>query len=258
MLSNWIRAFQLDPKSLFISLIIEIPALLMALILHEISHGYMALWCGDGTARMMGRLSLRPSHHLDPIGSLCMVLLGFGWAKPVPVNPRNFRNYVRDDFLVSIAGIAMNLALFLLSTIILTLLTRFNLLNQNYATYFLSCRYAMFYEVYSYTGTSEIAAYFRYEWLLYIQHFFAYFSLLNLGLALFNFLPIPPLDGFHIFNDILLKGKLRLTPELFRICQIALLVLCYATNVISNLLGTAETTIQSGLVSGLTHLFGIG
>ena len=81
MLSNWISAFQNDPKSMFISLIIEIPALLMALILHEISHGYMALWCGDGTAKMMGRLSLRPSHHLDPIGSLCMVLLGFGWAR---------------------------------------------------------------------------------------------------------------------------------------------------------------------------------
>ena len=258
MLSRWISAFQSDPKSLFISLIIEIPALLLALILHEISHGYMALWCGDGTAKMMGRLSLNPSHHLDPIGSLCMVLLGFGWAKPVPVNPRNYKNYVRDDFLVSIAGIAMNMLLFLLSTVILTMLTRVNLLKPNNATYFLSCRYAMFYEVYSYTGTSDIAVFFRYEWLLYIQHFFAYFSLLNLGLALFNLLPVPPLDGFHIFHDILLKGKLRLTPELFRICQIALLVLCYATNVVSRLIGSAQTAIQSGLVSGLVRVFGMG
>ncbi len=258
MLSRWISAFQSDPKSLFISLIIEIPALLLALILHEISHGYVALWCGDGTAKMMGRLSLRPSHHLDPIGSLCMILLGFGWAKPVPVNPRNYRSYVRDDFFVSIAGIVMNLLLFFLSTVILTLLTRANLMLQNNAIYFLSCRYAGFYEIYSYTGSSSIARYFRYEWLLYIQHFFVYFSLLNLGLALFNFLPIPPLDGFHIFNDILLKGKLRLTPEVFRICQIGLLVLCYATNVVSNLIGSAQTTMQSGLVAGLVRAFGMG
>ena len=258
MLSSWISAFQNDPKSLFISLIIEIPALLMALILHEISHGYMALWCGDGTAKMMGRLSLRPSHHLDPIGSLCMVLLGFGWAKPVPVNPRNYRHYVRDDFLVSIAGIAMNLFLFLLSSLILAILTRINLIYLNNIPYFLSCRYQAFYEIYNYTGNSDVTSYFRYPWLLYVQHFFAYFSLLNLGLALFNFLPIPPLDGFHIFNDILLRGRLRLTPQLFRICQIALLALCYTTGIVSSLLGRAEMTIQHGLMSGLTQLFNLG
>ena len=257
MLSRWVTAFQNDPKSLFISLIIEIPAFLLALILHEISHGYVALWCGDGTARMMGRLSLRPSHHLDPIGSLSMVLLGFGWAKPVPVNPRNFRHYVRDDFLVSIAGITMNL-LFFFSTVILTVLTKLNLKNLNYSISFLSCQFFGFFEIYSYTGDAEIARYFNYEWLLYIQHFFAYFSLLNLALAVFNFLPIPPLDGFHIFNDILLRGKLRLTPEIFRICQIGLIVLCYSTGFVSRILSVAETTVQHGLVSHLIGLFGMG
>ena len=258
MLSRWISAFQSDPKSMFISLIIEIPALLLALILHEISHGYAALWCGDGTAKMMGRLSLRPSHHLDPIGSLCMVLLGFGWAKPVPVNPRNYRHYVRDDFIVSIAGITMNFLLFFLSSVILTGLTVFNLKQPSYAPYFLSCNYEAFYMVYSYTGGSDVNMYFNHAWLLYIQHFFAYFSLLNLCLALFNFLPLPPLDGFHIFNDILLKGRLRLTPQVFRICQVALLALCYMTNIVGNLISRAQVAIQSGLISGLTGLFGLG
>ena len=258
MLSRWISAFQNDPKSMFISLAIEIPALLLALILHEISHGYVALWCGDGTAKMMGRLSLRPSHHLDPIGSLCMVLLGFGWAKPVPVNPRNYRHYVRDDFFVSIAGITMNMLLFVFSSLMLTFLTVYNLKYQSYAPYFLSCKYEAFYIVYSFTGDTDVSMYFKYEWLLYIQHFFAYFSLLNLGLALFNFLPIPPLDGFHIFNDILLKGKLRLTPQLFRICQVALLALCYMTNIVGNLISKAQVAIQSGLINGLTGIFGIG
>ena len=225
------------------SLIIEIPALLLALILHEISHGYMALWCGDGTAKMMGRLSLNPSHHLDPIGSLCMVLLGFGWAKPVPVNPRNYKNYVRDDFLVSIAGIAMNMLLFLLSTVILTMLTRVNLLTPNNATYFLSCRYAMFYEVYSYTGTSDIAVFFRYEWLLYIQHFFAYFSLLNLGLALFNLLPVPPLDGSKILGAFLPNRLYFGLMRYERYGSILLIVLLY-----SNLLDGPLSAVRGFLI----------
>ena len=258
MLSRWITAFQTDPKTMFISLAIEIPAFLLALILHEISHGYAALWCGDGTAKMMGRLSLRPSHHLDPIGSLCMVLLGFGWAKPVPVNPRNFRSYVRDDFLVSIAGIMMNLFLFIISTVILTVLTKINLVYMNSAFSFLSCQYTGFYLIYTYTGDPETAMFFKYEWLLYIQHFFAYFSLLNLVLAVFNFLPIPPLDGFHIFNDILLKGKLRLTPELFRVCQIGLIVICHTTGIITRIISAVQNAIQPSLVSGLIHLFGMG
>ena len=258
LLSRWIEAFQNDPKALFISLAIEVPAFLMALILHEISHGYMALWCGDGTARMMGRLSLRPSHHLDPVGSLCMVMFGFGWAKPVPVNPRNFRHYVRDDFLVSIAGITMNLCLFLVSSILLAVVTSVNLKFPSYAERFLSCNYSGFYYIYTYTGDASVSMFFRYEWMLYIQHFLAYFSLLNLALAVFNFLPVPPLDGFHIFNDILLRGKLRLNTQTFWICQVALLGLCYSTNIIGKVLSAAESAVQGGLMSGLVKLFGLG
>ena len=258
MLSRWITAFQNDPATLFISLAIEVPAFLAALILHEISHGYVALWCGDGTARMMGRLSLRPSHHLDPVGSLCMVLFGFGWARPVPVNPRNFRNYVRDDFLVSIAGITMNLLLFFVSSVLLAVLTSVNLNNGSYALRFLSCNYGGFYYIYTYSGEQMVSSLFRYEWLLYIQRFLAYSSMLNLALAVFNLLPVPPLDGFHIVNDTILRGKLHLNTQMFWICQAALLMLCYSTNIIGEVISWAQTNVQGGLMSGLVNLLGMG
>ena len=214
MLARWISAFRSDPASMFISLLIEVPALLLALILHEISHGYVALWCGDGTAKMMGRLDLRPSHHLDPIGSLCMVLFGFGWAKPVPVNPRNFRHYVRDDFLVSIAGITMNFLLFLVSSFLMVLLVQ----TQN-------------------------------GFMTYVIRFFNVFASINLSLAVFNLIPFPPLDGYHIVNDILLKGRLQLNAQTFRICQIVFLVLCYTTNIVTNILGTVTGAVWKSVVT---------
>ena len=213
MLSRWVSAFQSDPKSLFISLIIEIPALLFALILHEISHGYVALWCGDGTAKMMGRLSLRPSHHLDPIGSLCMVLFGFGWAKPVPINPRNFRHYVRDDFFVSIAGITMNFFLFLISSFLMVSLLK----TQGFLTY--------------------------------VFRFFSVFASINLSLAIFNLIPFPPLDGYHIINDTILRGRLHLNGQTLLLCQIGFLALCYATNIISNLISFVAGTIWNNIIS---------
>ena len=110
---NWLTT---DPLGFALYLLYFAVSVLLTLILHEIAHGYVAYRCGDPTAKMLGRLSLDPRKHLDPIGTLCLVFLGFGWAKPVPVNPRNFKgNYRRDDFLVSVAGITVNLTLFILS-----------------------------------------------------------------------------------------------------------------------------------------------
>ena len=92
-------------------LVSVIPAL-VCITLHELAHGYVALRCGDPTAQMMGRLSFNPLRHLNLFGTICMFLFGVGWANPVPVNPRNFRSFRRDDFLVSIAGIVTNLLLY--------------------------------------------------------------------------------------------------------------------------------------------------
>ena len=226
ILYSWISAIRSDPVSGIITMLLEIVALLGALILHEISHGYVALWCGDPTAKMMGRLTLNPSHHLDPIGTTMMLLVGVGFAKPVPVNPRNFRNYRRDDFLVSIAGITMNMILFLVSGFLMV---------------FVSSRM-------TYADLINRTA------LYYFYYFFRHFASLNLGLALFNLLPIPPLDGYHILNDTILKGRLQLTPELFRVFQIGLIVLLLATNVVDRLLGTLMNAIWNPVISFFSSL----
>ncbi|MBR4418398.1 MAG: site-2 protease family protein [Clostridia bacterium] len=84
-------------------------AVLSALILHEVAHGLVALWCGDPSAKYAGRLSLNPAKHLDAMGTVCFLLFGFGWAKPVPINPVNFKKHKTGCFLVSFAGIAANL-----------------------------------------------------------------------------------------------------------------------------------------------------
>ena len=117
MLSNldtYLEALRTSPLEFLLTLVYAVAVILISLILHECAHGYVAYRCGDPTAKMMGRLSLNPKAHLDLIGTLSMFLIGVGWAKPVPVNPRNFRHGRRDDFLVSIAGIATNLCLCLI------------------------------------------------------------------------------------------------------------------------------------------------
>ena len=108
-----------NPKAFLLQLLVSLPAMLMSLVLHEVAHGYVAWRCGDPTAKMLGRLTLNPLKHLDPVGSLMILLVGYGWARPVPVNPLNYRNYRRDDLLVSLAGITMNLILCVLSILIL-------------------------------------------------------------------------------------------------------------------------------------------
>ena len=111
-----------DPVGTLITLAYIAFCILFSLIIHECAHGYVALKCGDPTAKWMGRLSLDPRKHLDPLGTVCMVFLRVGWAKPVPINPRNFKNYRRDYILVSLAGITVNLAVFLISLLISALL----------------------------------------------------------------------------------------------------------------------------------------
>ena len=98
-----------DFKSIIVSLLLSLPVILFALTIHEASHGLVAYWCGDPTAKNLGRLTLNPLKHLDPIGFLCMMLVGYGWAKPVPINTRNFRNHKQGMALSAAAGPLSNL-----------------------------------------------------------------------------------------------------------------------------------------------------
>ncbi|NLC32398.1 MAG: site-2 protease family protein [Clostridiales bacterium] len=253
---------QQDPMGFLQFMLYRAPAILIALTFHEVAHGYVALKCGDPTAKLMNRLSLNPIKHLDPIGTVSMFLLGFGWAKPVPVNPNNFRRGSRDDLFVSLAGVTTNMIFFIISTF-LTVLLGFILyvpdlirqpggmdlmlnFSQNGFVMQLFPQYAR-----------EISSLIRVPWLLHLQRFMLHFSMINLGLCLFNLLPIPPLDGFHVFNDLLLKGKLNLSGKGFRIAQVALIVLMFSTNIVGRVISVAVNFVQQFVLHGFLAVFGL-
>ena len=167
-----------------IQLILVLPCILVSLTFHEWAHGYAAYKCGDMTAKMYGRLSLNPLAHLDPVGSVCMLLFGFGWAKPVPVNTRNFRHPKRDFAIVAAAGPLMNLLLAFGGAGVSTLVW--------YAGQSSIINYQM------QLDTGFISGIVYYTYLL-----FSLFCLLNIGLAVFNLIPVPPLDGSRIVSWLL-------------------------------------------------------
>ncbi len=167
MLLDLIRDFSAEA---LIRLGLYIIVILISLSVHELFHGYVAYRCGDATARNLGRLTLNPLHHLDPLGTIMMLVFGFGYAKPVPINPRNFNHYKRDLCFVSFAGPLSNFCLAVIATFVYLLSKRF--LPDNY-------------------------------WL----DFCRYFMWANISLAIFNLLPIPPLDGSRILSAVL-PGKI--------------------------------------------------
>jgi Zn-dependent protease len=153
--------------------IIIAPSALIALTLHELAHGLVAFFLGDPTAKRMGRLTLNPLKHLDLMGTILLIVLHFGWAKPVIVNPNNFKNPKRDMVLVAIAGPLTNLILA--------------------ALFGLGVKYIVGSYVVG-TEPSELTI------LAYKMFFFG--VLINVSLAVFNMLPIPPLDGSRLIGAI--------------------------------------------------------
>ncbi len=144
--------------------IVRIPVLLFAITIHEYGHGKAALSLGDPTARDQGRLTLNPLSHLDPLGAVCLFLFNFGWAKPVPVDPGYFQNPRKDIVLMSMSGPVANLSAAFIAGIFIR-------------------HFLLPFEIY--------------------QKILIYLVLMNVGLGLFNLIPIPPLDGSHILENIL-------------------------------------------------------
>ena len=163
-MNSLMRMFS-DPYELTMFLF-RIPIMLLALSVHEASHGFAAYKCGDPTAKNLGRLTLNPVRHLDLIGSVCMLLFGIGWAKPVPVNTRYFKNPRNGMALTAFAGPLSNVAMSVIGIILFSVI-------------------ACILE-----PTSKI--------LIFAGFFFYYFHIVNLMLGLFNLIPIPPLDGSRI------------------------------------------------------------
>lgn len=165
-----------------IDLLKYIPGIVIAFSFHEWGHAYAAYKMGDPTARNLGRMTLNPLAHIDPIGFLMMVIAGFGWAKPVPVNSNNYRNYKLGEIVVSVAGVTMNFILAVVGMIALAALYKFGVFKN-------------------YTPTGyEISG----GVLTAIDLAMGFISI-NLALMVFNLLPIYPLDGFHIAEVTLSK-----------------------------------------------------
>lgn len=199
----------------FLNLLYSLPAILIALSFHEFAHAWAANKMGDPTAKNLGRLTLDPIKHLDLIGTICLILFRFGWAKPVPINPRNFRKPVRDEILVSLAGVAMN---FLVSFIAFV------------ALFFI------------FNGTvSDIASYIIY-----------YIIMLNIYFGIFNLIPIPPLDGFHIISALFIRKAGQVVSVLYRFGFIILLVL-----LLTGVIGFLLNAVSSIVLNGYAAFFGL-
>ncbi len=179
-----------------LSLLVSIPGLLLAISIHEFAHGYAAYLMGDPTAKYSGRLSLNPIHHLDLMGALCMLFFRFGWAKPVPVDSRYFKNRRAGIVLVSLAGPFAN---FILG--------------------FIFC--LLYYAVMIYAAPGSMLRQFVLQVCMYGIY-------MNVGLMIFNLIPIPPLDGSKILMEFL-PGRIKYRIyEYERYFSIILIIIVYA------------------------------
>ena len=266
---TYFDSFLADPLGMLVVFLLAFPGRILALSAHEFAHAWVANKCGDPTARMLGRLTLNPLKHLDPLGTIMMLVVGFGWAKPVPVNPRNYRNPRWDDLKVSLAGVTMNLILFILSTIVMFILTAVALsrvpvgdLTQlggriargSYAGQ--ECLFVLDKGEYYYVPLQSLLNMLPYagDYLIapvfgeipgYLYQMLGYFAMTNLVLCLFNLLPIPPLDGYHVLNDLVLKGSLFASPNVARYASAALFVLVM-TGAVGKVLGAIDTAVLKG------------
>ncbi len=250
---------QQDPWGFLQFMLYRAPAVMLAITLHELAHGYAALKSGDTTARDRGRLSLNPLHHLDLIGTISLFLFGIGWAKPVPVNPSRFRHPRRDDLKVSLAGVTTNFILFLLATLFSVLLGRMlytdTALNYFGANFFLNFQQNGF-TLQLYPQAAEaLSDVLKQPWLLHVQRFLFQLALVNLGMGLFNLLPFPPLDGFHVVNQTIFKGQLDISGRVFQMAHLGLMALLLFTNFIGNWISQAIYAVQGAILPVFLALF---
>lgn len=197
-------------SEIIICLLAMVLAATVSIVVHEVSHGYVALKCGDPTAKLSGRLTLNPVAHFDIMGLLMITLVGFGWAKPVPINPNNFKSYKKGMIAVSIAGVLSNL-----------IMCGFGLL--------------LLYFIYPHVGYYFINATPNTVIVLkmLITYFLLFFVSINFMLAFFNMLPIYPLDGFRLLNLFLKPGN-KYTTFMHRYGMYTLIGLIILGNILRN------------------------
>lgn len=202
-----------------LNIIISIPAILVAFTFHEYAHAFVADRLGDKTPRFQGRLTLNPLAHIDPIGFILILLVHFGWAKPVEINPNAFKHYNKDDLKVSIAGPIANLAVAFVFSFIFELLLRF-LPGNTIDTVIISIFY----------GIVDI----------------------NCLFFVLNLLPLPGFDGFHILRDLFPKAFYRLPEEIYTYQLIIFIVLAMpifgGNSILSYIIGVPSSMIFNAFI----------
>lgn len=198
--------------------ILTVPAILIGFAFHEFAHALMADRLGDKTPKFQGRLTLNPFAHVDILGFVMILLVGFGWAKPVEINPSAFKNRNRDDFKVSIAGPLANLIVAFLASILVVLLYKSEILA---------------------IGTSSTFNILT-KIMLYIVN-------INCMLFVFNLIPLPGLDGFHVLRDIFPSLFYKISGSIYRY-QFVILILFVATPLARYIVGVPSFAIYQAFI----------
>lgn len=213
-----------------IGLLISAPGVLIAITFHEFAHGYAAYKLGDDTAKNQGRLSLNPFAHLDPIGTLMLLVAGFGWGKPVEINPRNFNRNItmsKGDAIVSIAGPLMNILLAFVFSII----------------YFAIGTFAPVFAIGSQLG-------------LIIMTILQMTVIINIGLGIFNLIPLPPLDGSKVLKNFL-PYSARTWMENYESIFYIVFVVLWVTGLAGWIISPVINGVYNGITSIVASLFGL-
>jgi len=202
----------------FLTLLLSLPGILIAITFHEMAHGYAAEAMGDPTAKNAGRLSLNPLKHIDPLGFLSMVLFRFGWAKPVPINPMYFKDRKKGTIIVSLAGVVTNLILAFIG--MAAYLAVVPIQNEILSTI--------------------------------LQYLYFY----NIIFAVFNIIPIPPLDGSQILMVFLPEKALPVYYKYQRFGMIAIFILAF-TGILWIFISPAINFIETLFLTILTPIFSL-
>lgn len=209
-----------NPMDWIMRTLIILPGIILGLSFHEFAHAWVANRCGDPTPKYHNRITINPAAHIDPLGFLALIFIGFGWGRPVVINPNNFRKPRRDELLVSLAGVTMNLILAFLFMGAIRLLYEF-------ALGFMLSDLGMILQ----------------DILIWVVH-------INIVLMVFNLLPIPPLDGFNVLTQIF---NLRNTEFYYRVYDKGFLILMIL--IVFNVTGRILTPAVSNIYTLLAGIF---